>query len=125
MNYEEEYKKAKKAGETEDLTPEFFQFDKKGDMIVGLFKARSSVQGRLGGEYNQYIFETDKGLVKFALGGASDAEVGTSFTQGVCYAIIFEGKVKLEGGRHVNKFTVEMFTPGGSEPVGGKDDTPF
>lgn len=125
MKYTEEYEKAKKQKETKDLTPEYLTWDKKGDTVVGLYKGRSLVHGKLTSEYYQYIFATDKGLVKFHLGSASDADFGAALEIGSCYAITYQGQVKLEGGRRVNKFSVEAFSIGDSEPVGGEEDVPF
>lgn len=125
MKYTDEYEKAKKQKETKDLTPEYLTWGKKGDTIVGCFKGRSLVSGKLSSEYHQYIFDTDKGLVKFHMGAASDADVGAALEVGSCYAITFQGQLELEGGRRVNKFKVEAFSVGASEPVGGEDDVPF
>ena len=125
MKYTEEYEKAKKQKETKDLTPEYLTWDKKGDTIVGRYKGRSLVSGKLGSEYHQYIFDTDAGLVKFHLGAASDADVGAALEKGFCYAVTYLGQIKLEGGRRVNKFSVEAFSVGAGEPVGGEDDIPF
>jgi len=125
MKFTEEYEKAKKQKEVTDLTPEFLTWEKKGDTIVGEYKGRSQVHGSFDSDYYQYIFNTDKGLVKFHLGAASDADIGTSLKVNACYAITFQGQTKLKGGKRVNKFTVEGFVIEGNEPVGGEDDVPF
>ncbi len=107
-SYRELYVAAKKAKAVKQLTPSYFKWEEKGQVIVGAYISQNAVQSRLGGtEYNQYIFETDEGRVKFALGRAADSEFGEAFAQGVVYAITFEGKDRISGGRQVNRFNVE------------------
>ncbi|GAI56426.1 unnamed protein product [marine sediment metagenome] len=57
-----------------------------------------------GGEYNQYLFETDEGLVKFALGRSGDGEIGAVLEKGHVYQVEFLGQESISGGRKVNKF---------------------
>jgi len=107
-SYQELYKAAKKAKSTKQLTPVYQKWDKEGQMIIGAFISSNPVQSRLGGtEYNQYIFETDTGLVKFALGRSADSEFTAVLGKGVVYAITYMGKEKISGGRQVNRFNIE------------------
>lgn len=106
-NYEKQLKAAKAAGLTKDLTPEYVKFDKKGDLIVGAFISKARVSSGLGeAGYNQYVFDTDDGVKKFHMGSASDNEVAEVFTPGMIYAITYQGKESISGGRTVNKFDV-------------------
>lgn len=108
MNYKELYKAAKKEGRTKDLTPTFIKFEKPGDTIIGKYKGASPVRSALSeGEYNQYIFETDEGLVKFHVGSATDKEIAAQLNAGNVYCVTFEESIKISGGRTVNKFKVE------------------
>jgi len=89
------------------LTPTYHAWDKPGQEIVGAFISKSAVQSNLGGaDYNQYLFETDQGPVKFSLGKASDNEFADQFAVGIVYLIRFKGKEKIKGGRQVNNFEV-------------------
>ena len=107
-SYQELYEQAKKGKATKQLTPEYIKWEKEGQMIVGAYISHNPVQSRLGGtEYNQYIFETDKGLVKFALGRSADSEFTPQIARGVVYAITYLGKDKIAGGRTVNRFSFE------------------
>jgi len=115
--------KAKKEGSLKPLNPVFLQWEKEGDEIVGRFKERITVSGTLGnGEYNQYIFETDSGLVKFSLGQATDKEVGTLFKIGGVYYIRYMGKEKIAGGRQINRFDIKEVSVGDEL---NDDDIPF
>ncbi|GAI82088.1 unnamed protein product, partial [marine sediment metagenome] len=59
------------------------------------------------GIYNQYLFDTDDGLIKCAFGGATDKEAGMLMEVDRVYSVEFAGKVKITGGRTVNKFHIE------------------
>jgi len=107
-SYKELYESSRKAKTVKSVTPEYFKWKKEGDQIIGAYVSYSPVQSRLGDkEYNQYIFETDKGLVKFALGRSADNEVTPILVRGVVYAITFQGKESIAGGRSVNRFEIE------------------
>ncbi len=107
-SYQELYASAKKANALKQLTPTYKKWKDSGETIVGAYINQNSVSSRLGGtEYKQYIFETDEGLVKFALGRAADSEFSEMFARGVVYAITYEGKDRISGGRQVNRFSVE------------------
>jgi len=107
-SYQELYEAAKKGKATKQLTPEYIKWETEGQQVIGAFISFNPVQSRLGGtEYNQYIFETDKGLVKFALGRSADSEFTPQLAKGVVYAITYMGKEKIAGGRSVNRFSVE------------------
>jgi len=107
-SYKELYENSRKTGTNKSVTPEYFKWKKEGDQIIGAFVSCSPVQSRLGDkEYNQYIFETDSGLVKFALGRSADNEITPILGRGVVYAITFKGKEDIAGGRSVNRFEIE------------------
>lgn len=117
--YKEQYDEAKKVGGIQSITPEFMEFDKKGVSILGEYLSSSEVQGSIGtGTYRQYVFDTDDGLVKFALGAATDREVYPQLIVNEVYRVEFIGKEKISGGRQVNKFKVERLI---SEAVEGDD----
>jgi len=124
--YQKQYEEAVKAGEIKTVSPTYVEFKKAGDAIVGLLKGRTVVESSRGqGSYNQYMVDTDKGMVKFALGQATDREIEVVLKPGNTYAFIFEGKEKLTGGRSVNKFNVVAFGPEARAGEGPDDDIPF
>jgi len=107
-SYQELYEASKKAKTTKQLTPEYIKWEDEGQQVIGAFISLNAVQSRLGGtEYNQYIFETDRGLVKFSMGRAADSEFTPQLAKGVVYAVTYLGKEKIAGGRSVNRFSVE------------------
>jgi len=107
-SYRELYNRSKKAKTVKSLTPNYVKWEKKGQQIIGAFISFNPVQSRLGGsEYNQYIFETDEGLIKFALGKSADSEFTPQLASGIVYAITYEGKENIAGGRQVNRFNLE------------------
>ena len=122
MKYSEMLKKSKEKGALVDLTPMYFEFKKEGTSIIGRMKGFGPVQSSLSdGFYNQYLMETDTGLVKFHLGGAADKEIAPQLRMGEVYFIEYEGKVKISKGRSVNKFKVLEIDPSLSDAK----DVPF
>lgn len=110
--YADMHKQAQKSGATRMITPEYREFVKKGDMVIGAFISKSLVRSGFGGEpYYQYVFATDEGNVKFHMGRPADIEVGEVFTQGMVYAIEYLGQVDIGSSRKVNKFNVQEFAP--------------
>ena len=113
-SYKQMYEDAKKSKDVKQLTPVYQEWKAKGDIIVGVFVSKGTVQSSSGGEpYYQYVFETDEGNVKFHLGRAADTDVGVVLKPGVIYAIEYLGKDDISGGRRVNKFNVEEIGPTG------------
>jgi hypothetical protein len=120
MKFSEMKDKAKKAGAVSSLSPTYYEFEKKGASIVGRYKGRGEVSSSLGpGKYFQYLFETDDGLIKCALGAATDKEAGQLMEIGKVYVVTFQGKSKISGGRSVNKFIVELLNEAAFE---GEED---
>ena len=107
MGYKEQFEKAKKAKMADKINPVFKKFEKVDDTIVGMFMAKSSVGSNKdedGQTYNQYLFSTDEGPVKFHLGSVADGEIGAQLVEGNVYAVIYKGKEKISSTRSVNKF---------------------
>lgn len=124
--YQKQYDEAQKAGETKTVTPTYVEFKKKGDMIVGRLQGRTTVRSQSDeGTYYQYVVDTDKGLVKFALGRATDREIESTVKVRHTYAFTFEEKVALSGGRSVNKFKVVEFGTPEEEGPPQDDEIPF
>lgn len=117
---------AQKNDTLSSLTPLFIEWKKDGQCIVGKFLSKNSVKSSLSdGTYNQYVFETDGGLVKFALGSAADADFGNTLRAGNVYLITYAGKVKIGQKRHVNKFTVDLVAEASELAPTPSDDIPF
>ena len=112
--FAEQAAEARKNKSARTLTPRYFEFKAKGDEVCGVFISKAEIASSTGeGNYNQYLFETDDGNVKFHLGHAADTEVAAVFKPGIVYAIVFEGKVDIGKGRRVNKFDIVEVGPVG------------
>lgn len=109
MKYEEMYLTAEENNALVDLVPQYFEFKQAGDRIVGKHITNHLVKedGQTN-NYRQYIFETDYGMVKFHMGSCADKEVGAKFELNQVYAILFQGKENIGGGKSVNKFKVML-----------------
>lgn len=126
MNYAELYKKAQAEGTLKDIKPEFFEFSQAGKSILGKLISVSQVDSTIGGgTYNQYLFETDDGLFKFSMGGATDKDVSSLMRINGIYYVEYQGKDKISGGRSVNKFKVNEVIPPELGMVGGPNDEAF
>lgn len=126
MGYKEQFAEAKKAKTGRELTAKYIEWKEKGQLLVGRLLSKNEVASSMGtGTYSQYLFDTDDGLQKVALGKAADGEAGALMVVGGVYAITFQGQEKLTGGRKINRFNVlELEAPIGSV-VGGGADIPF
>lgn len=112
--YAEMAAEAKKNKTGRSLTPEYKAWEKKGDVLYGMFISKAEIESSTGqGTYYQYLFATDDGNVKFHLGHAADTEVAEVFTQGIVYSIEFLGKEDIGGGKRVNKFDITEIGPVG------------
>ena len=126
MSYKDQFKQVKESGEGRSLSPTYIEWLKKGDQIIGRMLAKNPVAGQVSGSsYNQYLFDTDDGLVKFAVGSATDNEAAALMKVGGVYAITFGGKEKLKGGRSINRFEIIEVEASGDALVGNQADIPF
>lgn len=111
MNYQKLYDKAVKDKTAKPRTATYVKWDAAGHRIIGSFIGTQEVASRMGGEgYNQYLFDTDDGLVKFALGRNADHEIAPVLVEGGIYSIEYLGQEEISGGRKVNKFNVLELT---------------
>ena len=122
LSYKEMYDKAVKGKTARQLTPVYLEWKKPEQQMIGAFISRGEVSSSTGGgSYFQYVFETDKGNVKFHMGTNADNDVGAVFVPGVIYSIIYMGKEEISTTRRVNKFIVEEIGPSAAysgEPSG-------
>lgn len=126
MRYAEMFEQGKKVGAVKTLTPIYFSFENAKDAFVGRFKGRSAVDSALGGgQYNQYLFDTDEGLIKCAFGQATDKEAGALMEVGKVYAVEYLGQVKITGGRSVNKFTIDLIDEAALANSDKGEEAPF
>ena len=126
MGYKEYYAEVSKAKTGRKLSAKYIEWKEKGQQIIGRLLSRNAVDSSMGsGSYFQYLFDTDEGLVKCALGKATDGEAGALMVKGGVYSIIYEGQEKLKGGRKLNKFEIIELEATEETVVGGSGDTPF
>ncbi len=105
--YKKQYEKAKKAKSIKTLTPQMFKFTEDDNFLVGVYISQSLIGvSDTSKGYNQYVFETDEGLVKIGPGKGFDSDVAEQLAPGVVYAIEWLGKVDISGSRTVNKYNV-------------------
>ena len=126
MNYAELAKQKMKDKQVRELTANYIEWKENGQVIIGRYESRNAVKSQSkDGFYYQYLFDTDEGNVKFALGSATDNAAASLMTIGGIYQVTFEGKVRLSAGRRMNKFTILELEAGDESAVGGGSDIPF
>lgn len=126
MGYKEQLAQARKDKSAKSLSAKYVEWKEKGQVVVGKLLATNDVVGKLAGSsYKQYLFESDDGLIKFALGKATDNEAGKLMAEGGVYAITFGGQEKITGGRKINRFDVLELVAPVDDGVGGGSDIPI
>lgn len=107
-NYAKMYQDAKKAKKLKQLETPYVKWDNEGQQVIGAYLNHQKLPSRNGGTYNQYMFETDEGTVKFALGASVDNEADEYFERGLVYCITYNGKERAVGsGNEFKDFTIE------------------
>lgn len=107
MTYEEMFKRAKETGDMQTLTPEFYDWKEKGQYVVGKYVTKIEIQSKNNaGFYYQYIFDSNKGRIKFACGKVTDQAIAEALVPGRVYAFVYGGKTEIGGGHTVNDFQV-------------------
>ena len=105
--YDEAAKKAGKDRKIESMDSTYWKPESKGDTQVGVYLDQFEVQASRGtGTYQQYLIDTDTGIVKFHLGSAGDKEYGEKFKEGELYVFEFDGKVTLPNTNTVNQWKI-------------------
>lgn len=126
MSYKEQFTAAKKDSTGRKLSAEYIEFKEKGQQVIGKLLSKNAVDSSLGsGSYYQYLLDSDDGLVKIALGKATDGEAGALMCVGGIYSIIYGGQEKLKGGRKINRFDILEIQVSEQAIVGGSSDIPF
>lgn len=105
--YDELYKSQEENEGLEKITPAYFKWEKEGEYILGAFVSSSSIDSKINdGSYQQYVFDTDNGPVKFSCGKVFDSEIGGNLKEGCVYRIEYRGKEKTQSGYNINRFDV-------------------
>lgn len=108
MSYLKRAQKVLKEGKGNNITPCYVTFSEDQKVICGRFLNKAPVASSVSdGFYNQYLFDSDEGLIKFHLGSATDNEAGAVMVVGRVYHIEFLVKEELKGGKTVNKYHIE------------------
>ncbi len=126
MKYKEMFDEALENKTTKQLVSTYFEFKEKGMGFVGLLLGIQPVSSKLGGEsYNQYLFDTDDGLIKCSLGRATDGEAGVVMKVGQVYSVKFLGSEDIGHKRRVNRFDIIGIMTEEEAMVGGAEDKAF
>lgn len=107
MGYQDQWDEAVKEEQTESVRARYMVLEKEGESVVGRFLGIGKVISSLNEkEYNQYIFDTDEGIVKFPLSSTVDVECNQIFVEGEVYRIEYLGEQKTQKGFKVKDFDI-------------------
>lgn len=108
-SFMDQYQKAKEDGKLLRKTFRIHTWSTETAHLIGRVK---SINEFTGGKFeavvNNYILETDDGLVSCILGSATDAQLAGTDLIGKVVHIEFCDKKDLEDGRKVNLFNVDI-----------------
>jgi hypothetical protein len=108
MKYKEMYSQAQKNNQTEAISSIFKKEWKKNEEIIGRLINIQPVQDpKFNKEYYSYLFNTDDGNIKTALGAGVDGEVRPFMVTGEVYRVQFQGTVDTGKGSPMKVFKVE------------------
>ncbi len=122
------YEKAMEAGHVEVLNVRYMTWDESNQYIIGRFLSSDEVESKNGqSRYRMYLFDTDDGKVRFALGYKADTEIFPLMEVGQVYYVKYLGQIKLPSGRHLNQFEVKHILSVEDIPSNepSDDDVPF
>ncbi len=126
MSYKDIAIAAKENKSEVSLDVAFIPFKEKGKTIIGKYLKATEVASGIGDQtYNQYLFDTDDGRVKFHMGRVADGEGGYLMRVGCVYRIAFQGQEEIGANRRVNIFEITHLPTVNDPQVGGDDDIPF
>ena len=109
MGYAEQYQKAKDKGKLDQITTNIYKFTTEGETLVGeVVKIIPFTAGDFDVEVKAYIIDTEIGRISCVVGSATDKQLDNFKLVGKVIAITFHGQKDLEGGKHVNLYTVEV-----------------
>lgn len=109
MSYLEKYQSAVDRGTLEPLTTDIKSWKEPGEQIVGVINAVKPFEGgKFENTCNQYILDTDSGLVSTVLGSSVDKQLEGKILINKCVVITYNGKVELDGGKQCNKFDIKV-----------------
>ena len=108
-SYEKYYKDSQKAGETLQVSHDFYQWEVEGQVLIGkLIEFEEVLSKEYEKPYNRYIFDTDDGLAGVICGKAVDNLMAEQDLIGKVLRIEYQGQRQLDGGRVVNRFRVDI-----------------
>ena len=115
MSYEEMFDKAEAEGNTKPLSVEIVSWESEGQEVIGRLIDIEIFQGdKEKGECNAYILETDRGLVSFILGSATDKRLQDLEPDNIV-KVIYRGQKEIKGGNRVNLFNITVINKNPSE----------
>jgi len=122
LKYKDLYKQAEKNGQTEVISSIFKKDWSRNEEIVGRLVSLTEItDAKFDKAYFSYLFATDEGNIKTALGAGVDQEVRPFMRLGETYLVRFKGKIDTGKGSPMKQFEVVRIKPEaepGAEDIG-------
>lgn len=107
MTYKDQYKQATKAGEVRSISSILKKEWNKNEDLIGVLKSITPIHNeKLNSDYFSYLFSTDDGNIKCALGAGVDQDVKPFMRVGELYCIRFKGMQATGKGNDMKVFEV-------------------
>ena len=125
MSYRDQFNKLNGQGKVQERQYRIFKWESEGDLIVGqLIRIEPFKYGKFADEVNSYIIDTDDGMVSTVCGKSVDGLLSESDI-GKLVCITYNGKLKLDSGRTMNDFSVQVAEADETGPQTPDDAVPF
>ena len=109
MSYKDEFKKSEAKGKTKTLTFQIYTWEEEGQELYGkVISVSPFTLGKFDTEVDNYVIETDEGIITTVLGSATDKQLKEVDPVGMRIYIQYRGKKNLKDGRQINLFHVEV-----------------
>ena len=107
MTYADQYKQATKRGDVRAISSVLKKEWKKNEDLIGVLKSITPVHNvKLDSDYFSYLFSTDDGAIKCALGAGVDQDVKPFMRVGELYCVRFKGEVNTGKGNPMKVFEI-------------------
>lgn len=108
MTYSDQYKQAEKNGNVKSIGCTLKKEWKKNEELIGVLKGVTPMHNqRINSDYFSYVFATDKGAIKCALGAGVDQDVKPFMKIGELYLVRFKGMLNTGKGNEMKVFEIK------------------
>ena len=125
MSYLDQWNKLNGEGKVQERQYRIYRWESQGDSLIGrLVRIEPFKYGKFSEQVNSYLIDTDDGMISTVCGKSVDGLLSESDV-GKLVCITYNGKVRLQNGRTMNDFSVQVAHTSEIGPESPDDDIPF